>query len=120
MISNLTLIARVRRGELNFERFVEVLSTRGYVTEEDHEEGCSFVSSAMEAARQYDFDVLFALLLPEVLNDISLSCAATDEGGPPGAFAYALFNTNVIDREDVLGILVKENRRTAKWLESNT
>ncbi len=116
----LNLIALVRRGELNFERFVEILSTRGYLTEEDREAGCSMVSTVMEAANQEDFDALFALLLPGVLNNISLSCVATDEGGPRGAFAYALHNTNVIEREDVITVLVAENRETAKWLENGT
>jgi hypothetical protein len=120
MISSYTLIALVRRGELNFERFVEILSTRGYITEETNEEGCGFGSSAMEAARQEDFDALFTALLPGVLHNITLSRVATDEGGKPNAFAYALFNTNIIDSDDVLGILVEENRETNKWDESNT
>ena len=120
MILRPTLIELVRKGELNFERFVEILSTRGYITEETHEDGCSFGSTAMEAARQEDFDALFALLLPGVLSDISLSCAATDEGGLSGGFAYALFNTKVIDREEVLCNLAEENRETTKWIEGNT
>jgi len=120
MISPYTLIALVRRGELNFERFVEILSTRGYITEETNEEGCGFGSSAMEAAYQEDFDALFTVLLPGALHNITLSCVATDEGGHPGAFAYALFNTDIIDNKDVLAILVEENHETNKWVERNT
>ena len=114
MFPSYTLIALVRRKELNFERFVEILSTRGYITEETHENGCIFGSTSMECAQQEDFDLLFTQLLPETLNEISLSCAATDEGGSTGSYSYALFNTNVIDREDVLKILVEENRKTNK------
>ena len=116
----LDLIARIRRGELNFERFVELLETRGYVTEQDCEEGCSFVSTAMEASRQEDFDTLFAALFPGRLNTVSLSCVATDEGGQRGAFAYALFNRNIIEREDIISVLTEENRETDRWLASGT
>lgn len=110
-----SLIAFVRRGNLNFERFVEVLSTRGYITEQDHEAGCSLASSAMEAARQEDFDALFKLLMPGRLNDIQLSCKATDAGGMQGAFSYALFNSNVVDDEEIKQVLVKENEEIARW-----
>lgn len=115
----LTLIDRVRRGEINFERFVEILAMRGFITEQSNDERCGFGSTAMEKARQHDFDALFALLLPSVLNNILLSCAATDEGGLSGAFSYALFNSNVIDRKEVLDILIDENRKTAEWWQDN-
>lgn len=113
MNKSLTLIARVRRGELNFERLVEILSTRGYVTEQQDEECCNFISTAMESSNQEDFDALFKLLLPGQLNDILISCAATDKGGQPGGFAYGLYNSNAIDREDMLRILISESRKTA-------
>jgi hypothetical protein len=38
----LGLIARVCRAEVNFERLVEVLSTRGYVTDLEEEPGLQF------------------------------------------------------------------------------
>jgi hypothetical protein len=119
-MSQFDLISRTRRGELNFERLAELLETRGYVTEQDCEEGCSFSSTAMEACRQDDFDSLFAVLLPNRLNTISLSCVATDDGGPRGGFSYALFNSNVIEREGILAVLIEENRETERWLASNT
>lgn len=103
-----SLIARVRRGELNFERFIEILSTRGYITENNHEEGCSFGSSAMEAARQDDLDTLFSALMPGVMNDIALSCASTKLSGPGNVYSYALFNKNIIDREEIHNILKTE------------
>lgn len=111
---SLSLIAFVRRGDLNFERFVEVLSTRGYITEQDHEAGCSMVPLGMEAARQEDFDALFKLLMPGRLNEIELSCRATDAGGLRGAFSYALFNSNVVDDETIKHILTKENEEIAR------
>lgn len=100
-----SLIARVRRGELNFERFIGILTSRGYITEFDKEEGCCFGSSAMEAARQDHFDALFVVLMPDVLNDIELSKVAVRCEGPGAAYEYALFNKNVIDEDAVRSIL---------------
>lgn len=116
MNNSLSLIARVRRAELNFERLVQILSTTGYLTEQHDEEGCNFISTAMESSNQEDFDALFGLLLPGRANEILISCAATDKGGPPGGFAYGLYNSNLIDREDMLRILMIENEDTARSL----
>lgn len=105
-----TLICRTRRGELNFERLVEHLASVGFITESDRIEGCGFGSTAMESARQEDFDALFKLFFPGHSHSIELSCAATDAGGIKGCFSYALFNSNVIEHEEVKHILRKENR----------
>ena len=109
-----SLIARVRRGEINFERLVEVLSGRGYITDDETEEGIGFRRSSMDKVRQEDFDALFNLLMPGIHNDIELDSTATDEGGLPGSFTYALFNKNVIDREGMTQILIRLNRATAR------
>jgi len=109
-----SLIARVRRGEINFERLVEVLSERGYITDVPAEEGIGFGRASMDQTWQEDFDALFSLLLPGIYNDIKLDCTATDKDGIPGCFTYALFNKNVIDREDMTQILMRLNRATAK------
>ena len=116
MTPPLNLIARVRRGELDFERLVEILTTRGYITEQDIESNCSFVASAISATRQDDFNTLFAEVFPDLENTVRLSDAATDVGGPKGSYLYALFNANVIDRERVLEILISENRKINNWL----
>ena len=107
------LISRVRCGGLNFERFVEVLQTKGYITEEHGEAGCSPSSPVMEAARQEDFNKLFDLFFPGSPNEIKLGCTATNKGfepAMPGNFSYAIFNANVIDRQAVDRILEAENR----------
>jgi len=53
---------------------------------------------------------LFAFFFPGRLNDIELRCAATKSGATLNAYGYALYNANVIDREEVLKILESENR----------
>ena len=119
MFPSLTLVDRVDRGELNFKRFVEVLSDRGYITDHDDEALCSFGSTAIEKASQEDFDSLFEHFFPGQLNDIQISCAATDKGGPSGSFCYGLYNSNVISLETMLQILIRLNRQTAKYLEQD-
>jgi hypothetical protein len=121
MFPSCTLIARIRKRELNFERFVEILTTRGYFTEQVHEEGCGFSSVAMEAAKQNDFDSLYQLLMPDAPrnHNISLSCIATDEGGLRGGYSYALFNENLISRGNIKNLLIEENRATSRWIESH-
>lgn len=111
LIPSMNLVTRVRKGELSFERFVEIMRNRGYITEQSHEEGCSFGSSAMEAVHQEEFQVLFSFFFPGEDCDIEIKCAATDDGGTPGAFIYALYNSKAIDREVVLGVLRTENEK---------
>lgn len=108
---NLSLIARVCCADINFERLVEVLSFPGYVTDVNPEAGIGFGRVAMDKARQDDFDALFDILMPSRRNTINLQSIATDEGGQPGAFTYALFNSKVIGYEDMKKILVEMNRR---------
>lgn len=112
------LISRVRRGEINFERLVEILRSRGYITEQQQEKGCGFGSSAMEAARQNEFEALFSFFFPHEVCDIEIQCAATNAGGGPGefAYAYALFNSNAITRTEILAVLQAENEKTYAWL----
>lgn len=114
MFAELSLIARVRRGDLNFERLVEVLSTRGYVIDSQPEQGISFGRVAIDRARQEDFDALFKVLMPGQLNDIKLMALATDQGGVPGLFTNALFNRNLIDYETMKELLLQFNREEAK------
>lgn len=110
-MDNLSLIDLVRRGELSFERLVEVLSDRGYVTEHDRDQKCRLGASLIERAQQEQFDALFEFFYPGRLNDVQLSKLATDRGGPvSGAFSYALFNINVVSRERMHGILVELNK----------
>jgi hypothetical protein len=113
------LISRVRCGGLNFERFVEILETRGYITEANNEEGCSPASPIMEAARQEDFDRLFVFFFPRRPNNITLACIASNEGFEiygPGALSYALFNSEVLDESEVRRILARVNRAVAEKL----
>ncbi|BEP48558.1 hypothetical protein [Variovorax sp. V116] len=112
--SDLSLIGRVRRGELNFERLVEVLSERGYVTDVDHEEGLGFIRSSVNQTRREDFDALFKLLMPGRLNDIELMTTASSEGTHPGTPTYAVFNTNRISYEDMRTLLADMNRAGAQ------
>jgi hypothetical protein len=106
-----SLIARVRRREVNFEQLVEVLSTRGYVTDSDGSNGLGFGRAAIDQARQHDFDALFILLMPGELNTIRLMSHGTDKGGVPGSFTTALFNTNVIEYEEMNQVLIAMNRQ---------
>jgi hypothetical protein len=54
-----SLISAVRRGELDFESLVEVLSKAGYLTDIDSNQGLGLASTRIEGARQEDFDALF-------------------------------------------------------------
>jgi hypothetical protein len=110
----LSLIARVRRGEIHFERLVDVLSTRGYIVDTQPEDGLGFGRVAIDQARQEDFDALFAVLMPGQTNDIQLMAIATDQGSIPGVFTNALFNRNVIDYETMKQLLVQINREEAR------
>lgn len=116
LIPPIDLISRVRRGEINFERLVEILRSRGYITEQRQEEGCGFGSSAMEAAHQDELEALFSFFFPHEVCDIEIQCAATNAGGEPGDFAYALFNSKAITRQEVLAVLQAENEKTYAWL----
>lgn len=113
-IPDLDLIARVRRAELNFEKLVEILSTRGYITDVDHEHGLSFVRASVNLTRARDFDALFALLMPGRLNDIRLMTTASSEGTNPGTPTYAVFNTNVIGYQEMRDVLAKMNHAGAQ------
>lgn len=116
LIPPLGIIDRVRRGEINFERLVEILRHAGYITEENQEAGCGFGSSAMEAVHQEDFEKLFAFFFPGEHCDIAIACIATDEGGQSGAYAYALFNSNKVSRPAMQQILERQNRKNLALL----
>ncbi|MDP9933644.1 hypothetical protein [Variovorax paradoxus] len=111
---DLSLIGRVRRGELNFERLVEVLSERGHVTDVDHEEGLSFIRSSVNQTHREDFDALFKLLMPGRINDIDLRTTASSEGTHPGTPTYAVFNANVISYDAMMATLADMNRAGAQ------
>lgn len=114
---DLSLIAHVRRGSLKFQLLVDVLSGRGYVTDTADESGLGLISATIEQAGQDDFDALFKVLMPGELNDIKIRAIATDKGGPPGSFTYALFNENVISYEDVMAVLIDINKGVADSLQ---
>jgi hypothetical protein len=105
----LTLIQRVLRGELNFERFVEVMRTDGYLIDTATPDGCGFGRVSMDSARQEDLALLFNFFYPTEELNINLSVVATDEGGQPGAFSYALFNSMRVEREEVTALLRQHN-----------
>lgn len=111
-----SLIARVRRSEVNFEQLVEVLSTRGYVTDSDGLNGLGFTRSAIDKAHQHDFDALFKALMPGELNTIKLSTRATAKGGD-GSYTTALFNTNVIEFAAMDQVLIEMNRQQNEGLQ---
>jgi hypothetical protein len=106
-----SLIGRVRRGQVNFEQLVEVLSTRGYVTDSDGPEGLGFMRSAIDKAHQDDFDALFKVLMPGQFNTIKLMKHGTDKGGPPGCFTTAMFNTEILDLAEMNQVLIEMNRQ---------
>lgn len=112
--NDLTLIGRVRRGELNFERLVDVLSDRGYVTDVEHEEGLSFIRASVNQTIREDFDALFKLLMPGQFNDIKLMTTASSVGTHPGTPTYAVFNANRISYEDMMETLAEMNRAGAQ------
>jgi len=112
---DLSLIAHVRRGGLNFEHLVEVLSNpeRGYILE-----GCDefhFISTTIERANQDDFNALWEVLFPGRLNNIQLMGTATDEGcAQRGSYTYVLYNANVIEYQEVKQVLIRANRAGAQ------
>jgi hypothetical protein len=110
-----SLIGRVRRGDVNFERLVEVLSTRGYITDSDGSEGLGFMRSAIDQAHQHDFDALFKVLMPGRLNTIRLMSYGTAKGGD-GSFTTALFNKDVIEYEEIKHVLIEMNRQQNEGL----
>ena len=100
LMPDLSSLGLVRRGELNFEEFCEVLSTRGYIIEITKPFG--LVSTAIEKCRQDDLDALFRVLYPEApaWHDIELRTIATDKGGQRGCFTYAVFNEALMARDE--------------------
>lgn len=113
-IPALDLISRVRRAELSFEKMVQVLCTRGYITDVEHEDGLSFIRASVNQTRAEDFDALFALLMPGQINDIDLRTTASSKGTNPGTPTYAVFNANVIGYEDMMAVLAEMNRAGAQ------
>lgn len=110
MIPTYNLIDLVRRGELNFEYFVERLRDPGYIVEGCGGVGGSLAQSPMDQASKDDLKRLFEFFYPTVALDIELKQAATDEGGQPGAFTNALFNADLVSRDDVLQRLRRHNK----------
>jgi hypothetical protein len=111
---DLTLIGRVRRGELNFERLVQALSVPGYVTDVEHEPGLSFIRATVNKTRREDFNALFAVLMPGRVNDIDLRTTASSEDTHPGTPTYAVFNANIISYDDMMATLAEMNRAGAQ------
>jgi len=98
----------VRRGELNFERLCEVLSTRGYVTDLEQEPGLSFNRPSVNHAHQDDFNALFKVLMPGRINDIKFMTISTPWNSQSGS-TYAVFNSALIDRNVMEGMLIELN-----------
>jgi hypothetical protein len=108
--SDSSLISAVRRGELDFERLVEVLSKAGHLTDIDGKQGLGFTRTRIEGARQEDFDALFQFFYPCESHSIKLRSCATDKGFlQRGAYTYALFNENIVSREEMMVMLVRLN-----------
>jgi hypothetical protein len=106
MQSEFSLIDSVRRGELDFERLVKVLTSEGYLTDVDGTEGLGFTRTRISAAVQEDFDRLWKFFYPGKGHDIQLRSCATNRGFKlRGDFNYALFNENRISHEDVMNTL---------------
>ncbi len=72
--------------------------------------------SAIDKARQHDFDELFKVLMPGRFNTIRLMTHGTDRGGAPGSFTTALFNTEVIDLAEMDQVLIEMNRQEHQGL----
>lgn len=105
-----SLISAVRSGELDFERLVKVLSKAGYLTDIDGNQGLGFASTRIEGARQEDFDALFQFFYPGEGHSIKLRSCATDKGFVHGgAYTYALFNENIVSREEMMTMLMRLN-----------
>jgi hypothetical protein len=114
-----SLIDSVRRGELDFERLVKVLSSEGYLTDADGSDGLGFVSTRIEAARQEDFDALWKFFYPNEGHSIALKSCATDQGfAVRGGFTYALFNETLVSRAEMLAKLVQLNAKMEREFPS--
>lgn len=109
--TKLTLIQRVLRGELNFECFVVLMRTEGYLIDTARHEGCGFSRVALGSVRQEDMASLFNFFYPTQVLNIKLDVRATDAGGQSGAFASALFNSRRIQRDEVLALLRQHNEK---------
>jgi hypothetical protein len=105
-----SLISSARRGELDFERMVDVLRTEGYLTDVDGNEGLGFTSTRIEVAQQEDFDALFKFFYPGEGHSIELQSCANDKGfAQSGAYTYALFNETLISRDEMMARLMRFN-----------
>jgi hypothetical protein len=114
-----SLIDSVRRGELDFERLVKVLFSEGYLTDADGKEGLGFVSVRIEAARQEDFNKLWKFFYPGQGHDIQLRSCATDKGfAARGSFTYALFNEQLVSREEMMERLERLNAKMEREFPS--
>ena len=114
-----SLIDSVRRGELKFERFVEVLSKDGYTTDADGNQGLGFIRTRISAARQEDFDSLWEFFYPGQGHDIRLNTCASDEGfAVSGGYTYALFNETLVSRQEMMDTLKRRNAKQERELSS--
>lgn len=109
--SELSLVQRVRCGTLNFDRFVELMRTDGYIIDATTHAGGGFTRAAIDSINQEDFESLFNFFYPTEVLDIELSKAATDEGGQCGVFSSAVFNAKNLERQEVMALLRDHNKR---------
>jgi hypothetical protein len=87
-----------------------VLSKTGHLTDIDGNQGLGFTSTRFEGARQEDFDALFQFFYPGEGHSIELRSCATDKGfAQRGAYTYALFNENIVSRDEMMAMLVGLN-----------
>lgn len=114
-----SLIRSVRRGELDFERLLTVLSTEGCLTDVDGNQGLGFTRTRIDGARQDDFDALFRFFYPGEGHSIELQSCSSDTGfAQRGAFTYALFNETLISRQEMMAMLTRLNAQQEREFPS--
>jgi hypothetical protein len=80
------------------------------LTDIDGNQGLGFTRTRIEGARQEDFDALFQFFYPGEGHSIKVRFCATDKGFVQrGAYTYALFNENIVSREEMMAMLVGLN-----------
>jgi hypothetical protein len=105
-----SLTGLVRRGDINFEQLVKILSTRGYITTLDKMPELPLSKVRIDRVHQDDFDTLFSVLFSGQVHDIHLMTDATCEGAMPGLYTTALFNLTVIDYDEMRTLLIEINQ----------
>jgi hypothetical protein len=112
MLPDSSLTSMVRRGELNFELLAEVLFRPGYLIEASSDDGLNLGSVVIERARQEDFEALWRFFYPNEGHSITLRSCASDKGfAVRGGYTYALFNEQLVSREEMMEKLERLNAK---------